>query len=129
MNKFFDYLFYKSYRPLVKNDSDALGRSVAIVDLIKMCLVFDICILLSMAGVNFIELPSLHVKGLIVVFGFAIFFIDIKKYTKKADTIVSQYKNKKISYLNKFLLFIIYLSIFLFPVVIGPLRHNFGINI
>lgn len=130
MNDFFDYIFYRVYRQYEKwKENYPFPFAEGVICVIQGYIVLDILTLLSI-----LNLFPRHIENLkyYVAFPFlAIYLLNHYRYKRKYIDILNKYnalqdKNRKRNGVLIVLLIIVCIG---FPLIIGYLRNNLGINI
>lgn len=130
MNNFFDYIFYRVYRQYEKwKESYPFPFAEGVICVLQGFIIIDILAILSILNLipRHIENPKYYAIIPIIV----IYLINHFRYKNKYIDILNKYdalldKNKK---RNGVLIVLLIIACIGFPLIIGYLRHNLGINL
>lgn len=127
MIKFFDSVFallYRQYEKWGENSPFPFAEGILVV--FQIFLVYDVLTLLSF--VDFFPKKIDNVKIFALVFAFIVYVLNHRRYKLKYKEIL-QNNNKKYDKFKTFLIYLMILISIVFPLLIGALRNNFGVNI
>lgn len=124
--KLFEYIYYRIYALYQKKDSNPEIYATNGIAVLQLSLLFSLYVLISL----FIKLPNIN-NWLAVTLVVAVIALNWRKFGLHFDNRILEDRWSKESITKKKLrgwaiLALIIISIF-FPIVIGILRHNFGV--
>lgn len=128
--KFIDYVYYRTYSWYKsKNDLNYHLSGIIIVSILLAMILFSFLTILTLF---FFPMPKIE-KWHSFIFALTILFFNLYRYNKLVDygQLHNKWRNEneKLKYRKGcFIVFLLFISIF-FPILIGFLRHNLGLNL
>ncbi len=127
MIKFFDTVFYKVFKQYEKwGESSPYPFAEGIVVVFQLFLIMDALTILSIVGLFPRNIEGVKLFAILPLF--IVYVINHHRYKKKYEEILAD-KEFKYDNMSSILVFCVIMVSIVFPLVIGYLRNNAGINI
>jgi len=130
MINFFDKTFYLIYRQYEKwGENSPYDFAVGILTVFQVFLTYDFLVILSFIDLFPKKIESAKYLGLIIAI--ILYLYNQSQYNKEHTVIIRKYdeisKTKNNNIRNKLITYLIIILSIIFPIIIGILRHNYGI--